>query len=116
MMESKEPVLIDDCQIKCGGRGNKLEILLKSSTKITKSPKKIDTTNMRSDNEEILLIELDNELDKITTKVKVIEILQTITVSSGKRVQEVLVGDSSSVTKCSLWEQDIDTLWDHPTC
>lgn len=86
-MESKEPVLIDDCQIKCGRRGNKLEILLKSSTKITKSPKKIDTTNMRSDNEEILFIELDNrnELDKITTKVKVIEIPQTITVSWGKK-------------------------------
>ena len=89
MMESKEPVLIDDCQIKCGGRGNKLEILLKSSTKITKSPKKIDTTNMRSDNEEIL-IELDNknELDKITTKVKVIEIPQTITVSWGKKYKK----------------------------
>ena len=25
-------------------------------------------------------------------------------------MQEVLVGDSSDVTKCSLWEQDIDTL------
>ena len=41
MMESNKHVLIDDCQIKCGGRGNKLEILLKSSTKkIKKSPKK----------------------------------------------------------------------------
>lgn len=86
MMESKEPIHIDDCQIKCAKRGNKLEILLKNATKIKKSPKKFNTTNMASENDEILLIELDakNEYDKITTKIKVLEILQTVTVSSGK--------------------------------
>ena len=112
MMENKQPIHIDDCQIKSAQRGNRLDILLKSSSKIMKSPKKIDTTNMRSENEEICLDELDarNEYDKITTKVKVIQILQTVTVHSGKTVQEVLVGDSSGVTRCSLWEQDMDSL------
>ena len=89
-----------------------MEILLKTSTKITKSPKKINTTNMKTQGEPILLSELEekDEYEKVSTKVKVIEHLQTITVPTGKRVQEILVGDSSTVTKCSLWEQDIDTL------
>lgn len=45
---------------------------------------------MPSENEEILLIELDakNEYNKINTRIKVKEIKQTITVSSGKRYKK----------------------------
>ena len=59
MMESKEPIHIDDCQIKSAKWGNGLEILLKGLTQIKKSPKKIDTTNMQLETDEILLIQLD---------------------------------------------------------
>lgn len=37
-MESREPVLIQDCQVKQARRGDKIEILLKGSTKIKASP------------------------------------------------------------------------------
>lgn len=112
MMEKKQPVHIDDCQIKSVKRGNKLEILLKSSSKIAKSPKKIGTSNMTSQNEDIRLVELDakNEYDQVSTKIKVVKIIQTVTVSLRKTIQEVLVADSSGVTRCSLWEQDIGAL------
>ena len=55
-------------------------------------------------------LDTKSEYDKITTKIKVLDILQTVTVPSGKRVQEVLVADLSTVTRCSLWEQDMGTL------
>lgn len=103
-MERKQPIHIDDCQIKEAKRGKKLEILLKNSTKITTSPKKIDTTNMTSSSDLIPLIDIDSkeEYEKVTTKVKVIKILQKITTASGKQVQELAIGDATHVTKCSL--------------
>ena len=44
LMDNQQPVYLEDCEIKKAKRGNSMEILLKSSTTIHKSPKKFDTT------------------------------------------------------------------------
>ena len=41
-LDQKCPIYLQDCEIKQARRGNKMDIILKGSAKITASPKKIE--------------------------------------------------------------------------
>ena len=46
LMEKKQSIRLDDCEVKQARRGNKMEIMLKGTTTINVSPKIFDMTNI----------------------------------------------------------------------
>ena len=110
--QNMEPIQFINCQIQNAKRGPKLEVMLKTSTKIMKSPKKIDTSKIHLSSEPIALFELDakDEYEKISVKVKVLEEIKITEVSQNRKVQELLIADSSASTVCSIWQASIGTM------
>ena len=51
-----------------------------------------------------------NEYDRINVQAKVINVSPLQIVGSGKRKQEVIIGDPTSTATLTLWENDIDSL------
>ena len=58
----------------------------------------------------ILFNESKDEHEKVSVNIKVINVLDPITVPTGKKIQEVIIADSSTYSKCTLWEDDIGSL------
>ena len=48
-----------------------------------------------------------NEYEKVSVNIKVLNVLDPITVPTGKNIQEVIIPDSSTSSKCTLWDDDI---------
>ena len=98
-MDKQQPIQLDDCEIKKARRGPRMEIMLKGSTAITSSPQ---TESVHLEEEPILLKELESKEDY--------EKVSPTTVPTGKKIQEVIIADSSTSSKCTLWEDDIGSL------
>ena len=47
---------------------------------------------------------------RVSVMVKVIEVMDPTIVVTGKKVQDVVVADSTFSARCSLWEADIGQL------
>lgn len=112
----KLPIKLEDCEVRKSRQGYSMEILLKNTTIITESSKDIDTSQEDPDDSPtaITLLQLsDIQLfQKITTSAKVIQVSDTITVTGGKKKQEVTIADDTSTAKVTLWEQYIGILQD----
>ena len=111
LMDKRVTICLDDCQVKKSQRGSDMEILLKRMTSISPSPKKFKV-DLSPEEEMISLEEIKrkDEYEKVSVKIKVLEVKEPITVSSGKKVQDVVVGDENSTSRCTLWENDIGEL------
>ena len=88
-----------------------MELVLKQTTAICPSPKKFKV-ELKGEDETILLEELKKkeEYDRVTVKVKVLEVMDSATVPTGKKVQDVIVADLTCAVRCTLWETDIGQL------
>ena len=110
------PIKLEDCEVRQSRQGYNMEILLKNTTKITESSKDIDTSREDSDDlpTSITLLQLsDIQLfQKITTSVKIIQVSDIVTVTGGKKKQDVTIADNTSTAKVTLWEQYIGALQD----
>ena len=81
--------------------GNSIE----RNTSVGPSPKKFKVdVNIIIPLEEVKKKE---EFDRVSVKV---EVLETTTVSTGKKVQDVFVGDANTTMRCTLWEGDMGGL------
>jgi len=71
LMEKKQAVKLDDCEVCRSCRGKKMEIVLKGSTKVTESPKRFDFSKIVF--EVTSLSDLESKLvyDCVTVRVKV---------------------------------------------
>ena len=112
MMERKQAVKFDDCEIRHAGRGQKMEIVLKGKTKISMSPKKFDFANILIEEEIIPLsgIESKGVFDRVSVRVKVSKVADAAEIPTGKKKQDVVVVDGSGSAKCVLWEEKIGSL------
>jgi len=83
---------------------------MKRTNAIGPSPKKFKV-DLKED-EVTLLEELQNkeEYEHVCVQMKVLEVMNPTTVSSGKKVQDVNVADSTAFARCTLWEADIGQL------
>ncbi len=112
LMDKSKPIVFDDCQIRKAKRGNNMEIMLKRSTSIGPSPKKLKVDAMCQDMP-ISLSELNtkNEYEKTSANVKVIKAKEpTVVKSLGKRVQDIIVADATGTSRCTIWENDVGSL------
>ena len=115
MMPKKQAIEIENCEIKPSRRGEKMEILLKSDSRINEIKKKIEVADIDFEDdtpEEIQLDSLQSKFEyvKVTVRVKIHRVTEAETVRTGKRKQEVVVADKKSTAKVTLWEDQIGSL------
>ena len=109
-MEKKQPVKIDDCEVRQARRGQMMEIVLKGCTKIVMSPKKIDFANILVDEDITPLSNIESKgvYDRVSVRVKVSKVKDPTEVPTGKKKQDVIIVDVSGSGKCVLWEGKLE--------
>ena len=115
--DSSQSVQLINCEIKQSREGDKMEVILKKFTDIKQSPKGIDVSNLdptdSSDTSAEITLDKIPEIQvfqRITVAAKVINLSEPISVSSGKRKQDVIISDCTNTTRLTVWEEDIGTL------
>lgn len=114
----KIPVNIENCEIKQSRQGFQTEVMLKSTSRISESPKKIDISTITRDDDEPeasptvtldTLYKIQN-FQRVTLNIKVITNNEPTYVTGGKRKQDVIVADHYGTAKLVLWEDKVDSL------
>ena len=87
--------------------------MLKRSTSIKESPKKLDVTSLMMDVKtatiKLSTLETLDSFQKVTVNIKVVDIKEIIEVD-GKEKQDVTVADESSVARVSVWEGNVNIM------
>ena len=110
--EGKKSVNLRNCQVKKSKYGEKMELVLKGNTEVLESDEKFALDEDSSRNDVITLAQVkDAEIfDSVTVKCKVTLVKDVIEVSTGKRKQDVKVGDKTGVGLVTLWEESVGLL------
>jgi hypothetical protein len=107
-------IQLQNCQIKESREGDKMEVMLKTNTNITKSSKEIDTSNMNQD-EASSIITLSQLLttqnfQKVTVDIKVMNAKAPVYVTGEKLKQDIIIADETGTAKVTLWEKHVQSL------
>ena len=109
--DSKDPVTLEDCQVKLSRQGHRMQALLKNTTKISPSAK---TFNIPDEDQSgsVILAKVEDKpaFEKVTVVVKVQSKADAVEVTGGKRKQDLVVADSTSSMTVVLWEDHIDSM------
>ena len=107
-------IALEHCKIKRARQSDDLEVLLKPTTKVTKSPKKLDVKQFPTEEHQptILLKNLQDlpTYTKVWVKAKVMNVDPPVKLSGGLTKQEITIADSTAPARLTLGEKDIDTL------
>ena len=116
MHKNKSPVEFLDCVIKDSRHGVGYDIMLKSNTKITSSPKKLDMDTITSSTLQSKPITLDtlfslHQYERVTVNIKVLELQNIEEVGPAKtRKRNIIVADATATTTLVVWEKYVDAL------
>ena len=103
--KTKSPVKITNCEVKNSRHGQGYDIILKTDSQITKSPKKLDETKV------VNLDTLPSIPQYERVSVKVLEVFQPEEVGiDKKKKQDICVADHTAATKVVLWGDNIGSL------
>lgn len=109
-----ELVSLSNCTVKSRDKrfGDGLEIVLNDSTIIEKSEKSFEAAGPSDTQDEVCEITLDNisnqqPYQRVTVKVKVVDVGCTSSLDDGRVVQNVIV---SGTVKVALWENFVDSV------
>ena len=105
-MEKSESVSLKNCQIRRACQAEELEIVLRSSSGVELSPKKFTVGDIgRLVNSKMKLKDLNsrNTFDKVYVEAKVVRVDESVKVAGGISKQDVVIADSTSVAKITLW-------------
>ena len=100
MKDEKKAVHFDDIEITKTRRGEKMEFVVKSSTKINESQKKFDANSFVEEPNICSISQLDQKqpyFDQITILVKTLTISRNSTAENGKNIQHVLIADATGL-------------------
>ena len=109
-MENSESVSLKNCQIRRARQAEELEVVLRSSSGVELSLKKFTVGDIgRLVNSKMKLKDLNsrNTFDKVCVEAKVVRVDESVKVAGGISKQDVVIADSTSVAKITLWERDI---------
>ena len=110
----KDVVELRDCEVKTARRGvEKFKLMLKSDTRIKKSPEKVDISKVPGNECPVVIvkdIESKERYDRVTVKVKVQNVMEKESLADGSIKQDLLVGDSSGVVRVSVWGDCVGKL------
>ena len=114
--KANSPVQLTNCEVKYSQQGQGYDIMLKTTTQITKSPKKIDTGTIMASTLESTTVTLDalptlHQYEKTSVNVKVLQLYDTEEVGVDKRIKrEASIADHTAATRVVLWEQHVNAL------
>lgn len=112
----KKPVAFKNCEVKQSRQGgDEMDIILKSSTEITESPRSLDASVFNSPQPVTRVITLSElgstkNYKKVITNIKVLTSIEPICLAGGKKKQDVTIGDQTGTSKVTLWGDHIDSL------
>ena len=108
-------VALENCEVKPACQGEGYEVMLKTSTLIKQSPKKLDVASLMADiataSKTVTLLSLESldDFQKVTVNIKVVELEDETQV--GERVKrDVSVADESGVARVSVWEGNVNAM------
>ena len=109
------PVELANCEVKPARQGEGYEVMLKSSTVIKQSPKKLDVASLMTDiatvSKTVTLSSLESldVFQKVTVNIKVVE-LKDETEVRGRVKRDVSVADGSGTARVSVWEGNVNVM------
>ena len=107
------PVTLKNCLVQLSKFSNKYEVVLKGYTEIEQSAVHFQVENLDTLGSKCIpLSELPSkkEYDRVTVKVKVIDVHDPEKVGKNKRKQDVSISDATGVATLTLWEDDINKV------
>ena len=111
--QSNRTVELLNCEVKPSRLGEGYEVMLKSSTQIRESPKKLDVAALKVDASPkvVSLEDLDGlaVFDRATVNIKAVEMKEEMNVK-GKVKQDVIVADGSGTATVSVWEGHVNEM------
>ena len=114
-LERKEAVELKDCQIQQARRGHNMEVLLKNTTEITGSLRKIHVSSLEFEDSTAATISVQevegkSVFERVSVNIKVTRKMESEFVATGKRKQDIIVCDSSGTVRVTPWEENINIL------
>ena len=109
----EEPVALVNCEVKPSRWGNQLEVVIGRNTIVKSSPNKFDVMFCSSSsNNEVMLNEVKRiqNFQKVTARVKVVNVKKCTEVNGGLMKQDVIVGDASGISRVTVWEENVGIL------
>ena len=111
--ESHKPVAVENCEVKEGQEGRRLEVIIQNSSGLENSPSKFDISESRlaGSGDEVSLQEVPDlaNFQTVCIKVKVIGVSGTKKVGKGLQKQNCVVAHFTG--SCTIsWEDNIDLL------
>ena len=109
------PVELENCEVKPARQGEGYEVMLKSSTLIKQSPKKLDVASLMADiataTKTIILSSLESldVFQKVTVNIKVVK-LKDETQVGGRVKRDGCVADGSGTARVSVWEGNVNAM------
>ena len=107
--KTKEPIAVTNCQVKEAKYSSDLEVMVRSTSDLEKSPTKfdIDKTMFVFDSV-VMLSELPQlaNFQTVNVKVKVIKEKEAVVVGKGLTKQEYVIADSSATCVIVTWEDN----------
>ena len=104
----KIAVEISNCEVKIARQGDGYEVMLKRTTTIKESPRKMDVATLMPESNIVMLSSVDG-MEKIIVNVKVLEVKEKGDVG-GTIKRDVIVADASGVVRVSVWEGHVDVM------
>ena len=107
----KEPVALVNCEVKQGKYSSNMELHMRKTTDVLKSPVKVDiTSNLPPD-----LITLDelpalDNFQTVSVSIKVLTVTEEEEVKKGLVKQDCYIADATGTAKLTLWENNVDIL------
>ena len=109
--EAKDAVMISNCEVKNSRKGKELEVLVSKNTELCKSEKQfdIDISNnvvSKTVSSNIVLGKLKETpaFQRVNVVVKAIRLEDIEEVPGGKKVQNIIVADSTGTVRFTVWE------------
>ena len=109
--KNSSPISLEHCKVKRARDSDDFEVLLKPSTKVSKSPRKFNVSS-KEEYATKMLKDLEDQptYSKVLVKAKVMNIDVPTKLSGGFTKQEITIADSTAAARLTLWEDDINTL------
>ena len=107
------PVTLTNCQIQYNKFKNKLEIVVKSYTKLEQSNAQFSIADPKTVGSTFIeLRQLDDlqDYDRVTVRVTVMKITEPQVVGTGKTKQDITVADATRRATLTLWQPHINSL------
>ena len=115
LLKEKEPVTINNCQLKQFKFSDEIEIIITSTTKFAKSQEKFNITVEEASSSSASPITLDSvsklqDFQNIIVRAKVLTLKESLEVEPSLLKQDIIIADATGTVRLTVWQQDTNQL------